>query len=197
MKGKDGSNTIKDESQLKDDEIWGIYSGPRHQRFNEKDYKYMKYVTMLCNRIGISIIKSDKHTVTFCPECFCFNTFEGEQLNELGHPRDLLITKTRLCKKENIKDIDTFIEWNKRTTQKIRYKGRNNEMSIAPVFNCYHKPSEYDGISTHKEKRSYVIELEKKVRKLEAENEMLRKRLLALHAIEFATPESISTKMLK
>ena len=183
----DRSKIMKDELEITDDEIWTMFSGPIHRQYKEKDNKYQRYAEMLLKKIGIVEAQSNKHTINFCQECFTFISFEGKELIELGHPRHQLITKTKLCKKENIKDLDSFIEWNIRNKMRAKYKGRINEMMIAPTFNCYHRASEYDGLKSNSEKREYVIELERKVKKLISENEMLRKRLLVSHVFEFAS----------
>ena len=118
----------KDETRYSDEEIWKIYSGPTRQVIKEKDSNYLLYLEMLLKRIGLFSAKPNKHTITFCKGCFSFITLEGLQRSELGHPNSLLVTKTKLFKIEKITDIDSFVEWNKRTPLIIKRKGRETEI---------------------------------------------------------------------
>ena len=189
--------TTKDGHEIIDDDIWKLYSGPKHQKLREFDTQYIRYVELLSMKIGMFSKKPQKHTVVFCSGCYCFISMEGKKLDELGHPNQFLITARKLCKKEKIKDMESFVDWNKRTSMAVKHKGRITKMSIAPIFNCFHKSSVYDGIESNQEKRNYVLDLERKVRKLEVENEQLRKRLLISHVLEFSLPDKDEIKKIR
>ena len=190
MEEKNISESTKDEYESIDDEIWKLYSGPKHQKIKESDTQYLRYVQLLLKKVGIFSEKPHKHTIVFCTECYSFISLEGKKLVELGHPNHFLVSTRKLCKQEKIKDLQSFLEWNKRTPMIVKYKGRETKMSIAPTYNCFHKSSEYDGIESNQEKRSYVLALERKVRKLEEENGLLRKRLLISHWYQFNLEDS-------
>ena len=180
LKSKKGQTNVFEEAKCAD------YRGPKHQIVVERDPKYSEYMQMLFSKIEVFSFNTHKHLVYFCKGCYCFITLQGERRNDLGHPKSMLLSTKQLFKEEGITNIDSFIGWNKQTPYKIKYKGREEHKIITPVLNQYHRSSEYDGFRSNKEKREYVVELEKKVKRLEAENEILRKRLLISHLFEFA-----------
>ena len=176
------------ETKMKDDDILMMYSGPVHRKLKERDPNYLRYIEILYLKIEKFSNKSQKHSIGFCSSCICFITLQGVQRAELGHPTEDLITAKKLFKQEGISNLSTLIEWNKRTVCKVRQKGREIQMKIVPVINRYHIMTDFDNLISQKDRRSYVMNLEEKIRKLEAENGVLRKRLLVAHMNEFYTP---------
>ena len=179
-----------------DEQILTIYSGPKHQVIKDQDQKFARFAEMIYLKILKFSNNQSKNSAAFCKGCCSFITLQGERRKKLNHPNNLLISTKKLFQEEKVNDIESFIKWCSEITIIVRYKGRECTKSIAPTINCYHKTSQYDTIQTKEEKRTYALELEERIRKLEGENEMLKKRLLASHVIEFGTPEFISKKIL-
>ena len=56
---------------------------------------------------------------------------------------------------------------------------------------------DYDRFRTNQEKRKYVFDLETKMKRLERENGILKKRLLVSHVLEYGSSELVASKMAK
>ena len=194
---QDDLYTSKDQRKLDDNDIWAIYNGPTHRMLKEDDQNYKRYAEMLFSKIMKFTSKSQKHSVGYCPSCMCFITIQGPQRAELDHPTHLMITSRKLFKDESISDVESFIQWNRRTEYTVKYKGRKSMAKVVPLINRYHIMTEYDILRTNKEKRTYVLDLEAKIKRLEFENGMLKKRLLLSHAFEYGSPEFLSLKIAK
>ena len=196
MDKKYSSIDIMDSSRIIDSQIWSIYYGKKHKLMKENDPELLKFEEILYKKITKFSNNSNNNSVGYCKGCGSFITLQGARRIKLNHPQQHLITMKRLFQEENITNVESFIAWYNRTSILVKYKGRECQKSIVPTINSYHKTTEYDTIPTKQEKRIYVMNLEEKVRKLEAENQMLKKRLLVSHVIEFASPDFIATKKL-
>ena len=188
---------INEETIKNEDDVWRYYNGPSHHVFCEKDPNCLRYLRKLYSKVETFSLKSNKHLAHFCSGCFCFVTLQGKRRDELGHPNSLIKSAKQLFKEEGINDEDSFISWITRTPFKTMYKGRMKERYITPVFNQYHDPCEYDGMESNKEKRQHAYDLERKVKRLQAENEELRKRLLISHVLEFSLPDKDPRKKIR
>ena len=182
---------------MTDNSIWKKHCGPKHSVFTGSDYSYIRYVEMLYTKLVKFSSKSHKHSVGYCNGCFSFITLQGKERTDLGHPQELWTTMKKLFKKEEITDVESFVEWNKRSTFAVELKGKICESRLVPVLNRYHKSTEFDGIDNKMHKRQYVVDLEEKVRRLETENAKLRKRLLVYHIGVFSRPGLDPLNMLK
>ena len=182
---------------LTDDSIWKKHCGPKHSVLTDNDCSYWRYVEMLYTKLVKFSSKSHKHSVGYCNGCFSFITLQGKERTELGHPQELWTTMKKLFKKEEITDVKTFVEWNKRSTFAIEVKGKRCKRHLVPVVNRYHRSTEYDGLDDKTQKRQYVVNLEAKVRTLETENAKLKRRLLEYEMNELSTPGLDSLKKLK